>query len=189
MFALLYLVGAGAVCLPAAYAKEMAADSCSQRPAVGAPIAEPESLESVNGLLSIDLAIHDSVSPDGAARYCYRTLDGHEAPTLRVRPGDLVILRLSNQLMRLDLGPEGDRAMAHHHEGASAEPCARAAMTATISPWFFRSVGGMLMVFSSASVAAPCPDPKFRNVPPCWLATEVAAPNAPSKKSSRLSPC
>src|ERR1700722_16233714 len=74
------------------------------RPSPGANVPEPAELRSVDGVLEATLSIRDERAPDGSIRYCYRTPEGVEAPTLRVRPGDLVVLRLSNQLGVLEAG-------------------------------------------------------------------------------------
>src|SRR5271156_5448706 len=62
------------------------------RPAPGGSVPEPEDLRSIDGVLDVALSITDERAADGSIRYCYRTPGGQEAPTLRVRPGDLVRL-------------------------------------------------------------------------------------------------
>jgi FtsP/CotA-like multicopper oxidase with cupredoxin domain len=71
-------------------------------------------------VLELDLAISGYRSRDGSDRYCYRTLKGEEAPTLRVHPGDHVVLRLWNHLqpLRHDAGGPG----GHHHPSEAAAP-------------------------------------------------------------------
>ncbi len=105
---------------------------------------EPPELKSVAGVLDADLAIYDYRTLDGTPRYCYLTPDGHEAPTLRVRPGDLVVLRLTNRLVELDAGA-GESGMAHHHHtgagaGADSNPCTSGAMTATSTNLHFHGM-------------------------------------------------
>jgi FtsP/CotA-like multicopper oxidase with cupredoxin domain len=112
------------------------------RPAPGALVEEPQELRSVNGLLQADLAIYNDRTPDGAARYCYLTPDGHEAPTLRVHPGDRVVLRLTNHLTALD-DPGAVAAMAHQHAGdahTTGDPCTSGAMTATSTNLHFHGM-------------------------------------------------
>ena len=55
-------------------------------------------LRSHNGLLKVELTVHDSKQSDGSTRYCYTDANGKQSPTLRVNPGDLVILTLKNDL-------------------------------------------------------------------------------------------
>src|ERR1700678_4195057 len=90
--------------------QKVAADDCP-RPSVGSVVQQPEDLRSRNGVLKVDLTVRDSVQPDGSTRYCY--IDGHgdESPTLRVNPGDLVILNLKN-----DLTAPGPHAAALNHQ-------------------------------------------------------------------------
>ena len=70
----------------------MAAGDCP-RPSVGSVVQEPEDLRSRDGVLKVDLTVRDSIEPDGSTRYCYIDEHGDESPTLRVNPGDLVILK------------------------------------------------------------------------------------------------
>jgi FtsP/CotA-like multicopper oxidase with cupredoxin domain len=95
----------------------------------------------VDGALNVSLAIYDEISPTGTERYCYRTPDGHEAPTLRVRPGDLVTLRLSNHLKPLQEQASGDSGQHHRHaDGKSSDPCSNGAMTATSTNLHFHGM-------------------------------------------------
>jgi FtsP/CotA-like multicopper oxidase with cupredoxin domain len=68
------------------------------RPAVSSTVTEPNDLRSRNGELRVALSFHQSVDSKGSIRYCYLSEDGSQAPTLRVKPGDLVILTLQNDL-------------------------------------------------------------------------------------------
>jgi FtsP/CotA-like multicopper oxidase with cupredoxin domain len=123
-------------------AQPRAAELCP-RPGPGARVPEPEDLKSVDGVLKVELALYDDQTGPGAARYCYRTPQGQEAPTLRVRPGDLVMLQLSNHLTPLGPAAAGD-ARQHHHAAVAAgsDPCTSGAMTATSTNLHFH---GMMM--------------------------------------------
>lgn len=44
------------------------------------------------------LSLRSSVAPTGELRYCYVDESGNQAPTLRLKPGDLLILQLKNEL-------------------------------------------------------------------------------------------
>jgi FtsP/CotA-like multicopper oxidase with cupredoxin domain len=68
------------------------------RPNPATLIPEPVDLRSQNGVLTVDLALRTDTDPQGQIRYCYIYEDGVEAPTLRLRPSDLLILRLKNEL-------------------------------------------------------------------------------------------
>lgn len=68
------------------------------RPAPGSVVSEPGEIRSHNGILSVELIYRDFTAANGQEEYCYLSKDGSEAPTLRVKPGDLLILRLKNEL-------------------------------------------------------------------------------------------
>src|SRR5271168_211872 len=78
-------------------AQVTAPDKCP-RPAAGSAVPEPADLRSANGVLEVELAYRNFTGADGQTRYCYVSKDGSQAPTLRLMPGDTLILRLKNEL-------------------------------------------------------------------------------------------
>jgi FtsP/CotA-like multicopper oxidase with cupredoxin domain len=68
------------------------------RPAPGAVVPEPVDIRSENGILQIDMHIRNQRETDGSWRFCYVLGSGAQAPTLRLHPGDLLVLRLKNEL-------------------------------------------------------------------------------------------
>ncbi len=94
-------------------------------------------LHSVRGRLELDLSVENVQEADGSTRYCYRLDDGSESPTLRLKPGDWLVLRLRNHLT--DLGSEDGSGAAppvaathdHGHDlgQQSADPCRGGAMS------------------------------------------------------------
>jgi len=70
-------------------------------------VTEPRDLRSRDGILTVDLSIHDEREPDGSVRYCYLLADGTQSPTLRLHPGDILVLRLKD-----DLSEPGSPAMS-----------------------------------------------------------------------------
>jgi FtsP/CotA-like multicopper oxidase with cupredoxin domain len=100
------------------------------RPAPGAVVAEPAEMRSIQGVLRADLAIYSYRTATGVARYCYRTAGGREAPTLRVSPGDLVVLRLANHLLPLDAATPAHHQHKELGANASADACTSGAMSA-----------------------------------------------------------
>ena len=96
-------IAAAAMALPARAAPrkpgpaQAQADPC-ERPEPGALVGEPRDLRSVGGVLKVELRFRNARAPDGTIRYCYVTPDGAQSPTLRVHPGDLVVLALKNEL-------------------------------------------------------------------------------------------
>jgi FtsP/CotA-like multicopper oxidase with cupredoxin domain len=71
-----------------------------RRPAAGATLENPPELRSQNGVLEIGLHLRyqQTLPSEGPPRYCYVTDDGLESPTLRVSPGDRLIIHLHNDL-------------------------------------------------------------------------------------------
>jgi FtsP/CotA-like multicopper oxidase with cupredoxin domain len=109
------------------------------RPASGETVPEPEDLRSTDGVLSVDLYAHNTRPGKAAPRYCYQLADGTQSPTLRLRPGELLILRLHNQLLA-DPAP----STAHSAHGAPAatpaDPCTSGVMSATSTNLHFHGL-------------------------------------------------
>jgi FtsP/CotA-like multicopper oxidase with cupredoxin domain len=104
------------------------AQSTCPRPEPGSVVREPENLRSQNGVLEAQLTARNAAQADGTIRYCYTDAAGHESPTLRVHPGDLVILHLINKLT--DKGHAGGGAMpAHAHAHAATNHCTSGIMS------------------------------------------------------------
>lgn len=82
------------------------------RPSPGSTVNEPENLRSRNGVLKVELTAHNEKQKDGSTRYCLIDAEGRESPTLRVNPGDLVILTLENDLTSFSSGAP---AVLHQH--------------------------------------------------------------------------
>jgi FtsP/CotA-like multicopper oxidase with cupredoxin domain len=67
------------------------------RPAAGSAVTSPYEIRSRNGVLRVSLSLRRSINSSGEVRYCYVDGTGNENPTLRVKPGDLLVLRLRNE--------------------------------------------------------------------------------------------
>lgn len=113
----------------ALHASPAAVELCP-RPAVGAKIGEPPDLRSRNGILELSLTAANSKQPDGRTRFCYTDSAGHESPTLRVHPGDEVIIHLKNELKDLQLT---NGAMPPHRHTAPDPSRKLCTSTATMS--------------------------------------------------------
>jgi FtsP/CotA-like multicopper oxidase with cupredoxin domain len=110
---------------------------CS-RPEPGSAVPEPQDLRSQDGVLAVDLSLYNQKQPDGSTRDCYVTPDGTPSPTLRLKPGDLLILRFKNNLIDFGAVPT---AMNHTHDQVTpipgplcvskkrVDPCTSGAMT------------------------------------------------------------
>ena len=92
------------------------------RPGPGLPVPEPRDLHSQGGTLDVDLTIRDQKEADGSLRFCYLLADGSQSPTLRLHPGDLLILKLKNELTD-PLPDSGASHTHHHHPSVSTDPC------------------------------------------------------------------
>jgi FtsP/CotA-like multicopper oxidase with cupredoxin domain len=104
-------------------------DRCP-RPAPGSAVPEPQDVRSHNGVLRLDLTERNSVEVNGTRRYCYVTADGTQSPTLRLHPGDELILRLKNELTDSQSSPGP----------SSADPCTSGAMNATATNLHFHGL-------------------------------------------------
>src|ERR1700735_439853 len=122
-------------------------DNICARPSAGATVPEPQDLRSQNGVLKVDLTVRNISEPGKPSRSCYVAGDGSESPTLRLHPGDLLILSLKNDLTDPDYASAA--LIQHHlHTGAknaaahtdNAAPCASGAMTSTSTNLHFHGL-------------------------------------------------
>lgn len=99
------------------------------RPSVGSVVAEPADLRSTNGVLKVELTVRNAAQADGSVRYCYVDAAGNESPTLRLRPGDLLILHLKNDLKEVEAKSAAPSAQMHMHGAGVSDPCNSDEMT------------------------------------------------------------
>ena len=83
-----------------ASAQPASSEPVCPRPIAGAAVTNPPELRSHNGVLELGLHLRYQRTQisQGPPRYCYVTDDGLESPTLRVSPGDQLIIHLHNDL-------------------------------------------------------------------------------------------
>jgi FtsP/CotA-like multicopper oxidase with cupredoxin domain len=117
------LVGGAAPAQPPPPLDSGAQQVCA-RPMPGSLIEEPAQLRSRNGELRVALTITSRTDEQGHTRYCYFDAAGHQAPTLRVQPGDLLTLTLRNRIT----APAGSGASANPAPGR--DPCDGGPMSA-----------------------------------------------------------
>jgi FtsP/CotA-like multicopper oxidase with cupredoxin domain len=137
-----------------ASAHELPADPCP-RPESGSVVPDPRDLRSRDGVLELDLTIRDYRERDGSVRYCYLLADGAQSPTLRLHPGDLLILRLKNDLVDFETGVGGASPLRPHEmnhpagmprgmktsmPAALSDPCRSGAMTAVSTNLHFHGL-------------------------------------------------
>lgn len=92
------LLACAAMFFPSPLDAQDASPKFCPRPAAGSQVAEPVDLRSTNGVLRVDISYRTSVDAAGHKRYCYVSKDGGEAPNIRLKPGDLLILNLRNEI-------------------------------------------------------------------------------------------
>lgn len=99
---------------------------------------EPQDLRSQNGVLKVNLTVHNVSVPGEPPRLCYTSADGSQSPNLRLAPGDLLILNLKNDLT----DPEHPTAAGHLHTSAKSKnrPCSSGAMTLTSTNLHFHGL-------------------------------------------------
>jgi FtsP/CotA-like multicopper oxidase with cupredoxin domain len=119
-------------------AQESSSDSCP-RPSAGSVVPEPEDLRSQNGVLKVALTERNAAESSGSVRYCFIDSRGNQSPTLRLKPGDLLILSLKNDLS----DPHRAGAPANHVHAESqpdSDPCQSGAMNATSTNLHFHGL-------------------------------------------------
>ena len=105
---------------------------CPDRPEPGDVVQNPLDLYSQNGVLTVNLALQNAMGSDGFIHYCYVYMQGGqqiEAPTLRVNPGDQLIINLTNNL-KAPFGPMQVKKRSlrpamkmQHGHAADDDPC------------------------------------------------------------------
>jgi FtsP/CotA-like multicopper oxidase with cupredoxin domain len=107
--------GHGAKMASPAAAGTDAADQVCARYSAGSATAAPPELQSQNGVLEVTMKFQTVTDSQGLVRYCYVTDTGLQAPTLRVNPGDQLIIHFQNDLpasahnmagMKMSLSPK-----------------------------------------------------------------------------------
>jgi FtsP/CotA-like multicopper oxidase with cupredoxin domain len=86
-------------------------------------------------VLRVDLIYRSAGEENGQIRYCYLSKDGSEAPTLRMKPGDLLVLHLKNEVS-LPKGTTGVNSPGHAMPGG----CTSGEMTAASTNLHFHGL-------------------------------------------------
>jgi FtsP/CotA-like multicopper oxidase with cupredoxin domain len=137
---ILFLLAAWLTPCASLHANPLSADPCP-RPALGSAVGEPKDLRSKDGVLRLDLTIRNVAEADGSTRYCYLLPDGTQSPTLRLHPGDELLLRLHNEL-RDTAGPAPANGphMADYSATPVPDPCRSGTMAATSTNLHFHGL-------------------------------------------------
>ena len=126
------------------------AQTCPPRPAPGTSITNPLDLYSQNGQLTLNLSLKSETGDTGFTHYCYVYLNNNnpvEAPTLRLNPGDQLVLNFTNNISVIGRGPKSRHApMAPMEMGdvqaaaAQNNPCLGGMVTATTTNIHFHGM-------------------------------------------------
>jgi len=122
-------------------AAQVQPSTCPPRPSPGAVVANPPEVASQNGVLNASFTFRSSFDTAGYLHECYIYLTSQgavEAPTLRLNPGDQLVLNLTNRLTYLPPPPPAPKgamskaAMAGMTGRATpGDPCSGGTMAAT----------------------------------------------------------
>jgi FtsP/CotA-like multicopper oxidase with cupredoxin domain len=124
---------------PAALHAQGVSEPCP-RPVPGSTVTDPEDLRSHNGLLKVELTVHDSRQGDGSTRYCYKDANDKQSPTLRVNPGDLLILTLKNDLTDFHAAGAANQQHVHEDKGKTGNACTADLMTSVSTNLHFHGL-------------------------------------------------
>jgi FtsP/CotA-like multicopper oxidase with cupredoxin domain len=126
--------------IPSAFGHDSKTEVCA-RPVVGSVVPEPEDLRSQNGVLKVELSYRSYPDAQGRTRYCYLDEHGNEAPTLRVKPGDWLILSLKNEAtveshpVSVEIGTSG-----HQHSVSAERACSGGPMNPASTNLHFHGI-------------------------------------------------
>jgi FtsP/CotA-like multicopper oxidase with cupredoxin domain len=142
-FAIALFVTLSSISCSSLRAQQLPENPCP-RPAVGSQVPEPEDLRSQNGVLQVDLTVHNYVTSSGTTLYCYSYGNGVQSPNLRLKPGDLLILNLKNALSdpAPSVAQSGSAHLAHSKNTSNPrpDPCLSGAMTSTATNLHFHGL-------------------------------------------------
>jgi len=108
------------------------------REAEGSTLESPRDQISRNGLLELTLNVRSSKDANGYTRYCYIDENGSQSPTLRVQPGDNLVIHLKNEIT-----PDaGSSPHAGHAKAPEKRPdrCAGGEMTVSSTNLHFHGL-------------------------------------------------
>ena len=108
-------------------------DNPCPRATAGSVVSNPPALTSQNGLLSVDFSYQTTTDSDGRQLYCLMTPDGLENPTLHIKPGDRLVINITNNTpaasIDMNINPPNCGASAMtassvnlHFHGANVSP-------------------------------------------------------------------
>ena len=114
------------------------ADAICSRSAPGAEVPNPPELRSHNGVLEISLTFKTALDAHGLTRYCFVSDSGLQSPTLRVKPGDTLIIHLRNGVPAASGSSE--ISAQHGHAAGGDPPCSLGPMSASSTNLHFHGM-------------------------------------------------
>ncbi len=107
------------------------AESPCPRQAAGAVVFNPPELRSRSGVLETTLHFRSAREVSGLTRYCYVTNLGLVSPTLRVNPGDLLVIHFRNDVAPPSAASSSatPQPAAHVHDVSRGDDCAGGEMS------------------------------------------------------------
>jgi FtsP/CotA-like multicopper oxidase with cupredoxin domain len=96
---------------------------CPQPP-IGSVAEQPAKIESAGGMLRVELRMRSEIDERGSLRYCYVSADGKLAPTLRLNPGDWLVVELKNEITPATAHHDRHMPMAMESAAAKTDSCA-----------------------------------------------------------------
>jgi len=121
-----------------AFAAAAPSEQTCPRSPIGSEVQQPPELRSHNGVLEVTFNFRYEATSvgQGPPRYCYVTDDGLESPTLRLNPGDQLIIHFHN-----DLSPTPGQPMNHSAAAPnSAQDCDATTMNAAMTNLHFHGL-------------------------------------------------
>lgn len=121
-----------------AFAAPTTAEQTCPRSPIGSQVQQPPELRSHNGVLEVTFHYRYEATTvgQGPPRYCYLTDDGLESPTLRLNPGDQLIIHFHNDLPPNPGQPVSPAAAAPN----SPQDCNATAMSASMTNLHFHGL-------------------------------------------------
>ena len=122
------------------------AAQCPARPVPGTVVANPPEIDSQNGVLQAGFTFRSSQDAFHYLHECYiyqGSTGAVEAPTLRLNPGDQLILTLTNRLTYVppqSPGPQPHASMPKMNRATASDPCTGGAMTPTATNIHFHGL-------------------------------------------------
>ena len=103
---------------------------CPRFPA-GSSISQPQDLFSEHGVLRVNFTYETAVDENGNSLFCFMTQSGSQSPTLHVRPGDRLLIQLTNNVPATASSSTAMAAMpGMTFSGRASSTCGAVTMTA-----------------------------------------------------------